>query len=93
MTQSLIIIAADHPCVPGHFPGNPIVPGALLLDAAVAAIAGAAPGVVFKAVKFQHVVRPGEAVALSWDAQASGLVRFEGRLQDGAVAFSGSLTL
>jgi 3-hydroxyacyl-[acyl-carrier-protein] dehydratase len=25
-------IPADHPSLPGHFPGNPIVPGVLLLD-------------------------------------------------------------
>jgi len=25
-------IAADHPALPGHFPGHPIVPGVLLLD-------------------------------------------------------------
>ena len=25
-------VAADHSSLPGHFPGNPIVPGVLLLD-------------------------------------------------------------
>lgn len=32
-------VAADHPCLPGHFPGRPIVPGVLLLDEALRAIA------------------------------------------------------
>ena len=27
-----IAIGPAHPALPGHFPGNPIVPGALLLD-------------------------------------------------------------
>jgi 3-hydroxyacyl-[acyl-carrier-protein] dehydratase len=31
-------IPADHPCLPGHFPGQPIVPGVVLLDRVLAAI-------------------------------------------------------
>jgi 3-hydroxymyristoyl/3-hydroxydecanoyl-(acyl carrier protein) dehydratase len=31
--------APDHPTAAGHFPGNPILPGALLLDEVVLAIA------------------------------------------------------
>ena len=31
-----LCIAADHPTLPGHFPGRPIVPGVLLLDCVLA---------------------------------------------------------
>ena len=32
------MIPADHPCLPGHFPGQPIVPGVVVLDRVLAAI-------------------------------------------------------
>ena len=31
-------IPADHPCLPGHFPGQPIVPGVVVLERVLAAI-------------------------------------------------------
>jgi 3-hydroxyacyl-[acyl-carrier-protein] dehydratase len=34
-------IAADHPCLPGHFPGQPVVPGVVVLDRVFAAIEAA----------------------------------------------------
>lgn len=30
--STVLRIAADHPSLPGHFPGQPVVPGVLLLD-------------------------------------------------------------
>jgi 3-hydroxymyristoyl/3-hydroxydecanoyl-(acyl carrier protein) dehydratase len=63
-TQRLCI-PATHPTTALHFPGLPIVPGALLLDEAAALIAGSAP-LRFRAVKFIAPVRYGEALELSW---------------------------
>lgn len=31
-------VAADHPCLPGHFPGRPLVPAVVMLDAVAAAL-------------------------------------------------------
>jgi 3-hydroxymyristoyl/3-hydroxydecanoyl-(acyl carrier protein) dehydratase len=30
--QATFVIAADHPALPGHFPGSPVVPGVVVLD-------------------------------------------------------------
>lgn len=51
---------ADHPSLPGHFPGNPIVPGVLLLDAIVANLerATGCRVVRLQQVKFLSVLRP-----------------------------------
>ena len=32
------MIVRDHPCLPGHFPGRPVVPGVVVLDHVLAAI-------------------------------------------------------
>jgi 3-hydroxyacyl-[acyl-carrier-protein] dehydratase len=32
------VVPADHPSLPGHFPGTPIVPGVVILDEIVAAL-------------------------------------------------------
>jgi len=57
-------IDAGHPCLPGHFPGNPVVPGVVLLDRIAAAIEGAGAGTLRRigAVKFLAPVLPGEDI-------------------------------
>jgi 3-hydroxymyristoyl/3-hydroxydecanoyl-(acyl carrier protein) dehydratase len=32
VSRTILRLPADHPSVEGHFPGNPIFPGAVLLD-------------------------------------------------------------
>lgn len=38
--QQALRIGADHPCLAGHFPGNPVVPGVLLLENVLRAAEG-----------------------------------------------------
>jgi 3-hydroxyacyl-[acyl-carrier-protein] dehydratase len=66
---------ATHPTAAGHFPGNPIIPGALLLDHALRAIGIAAPAEV-QVAKFLRPVRPGDAVSIRWRRDGQ-LVKFE----------------
>jgi 3-hydroxyacyl-[acyl-carrier-protein] dehydratase len=89
--------AGDHPTAAGHFPGNPVIPGALLLDEIVAAVLeGALPDekIVIRAAKFLRPVRPGNSLHLRWQAAADGAIRFECRLAGGDdMAVSGTLAV
>lgn len=63
-------IAPDHPCLPGHFPGRPVVPGVVLLDEVFALILAQRPGRAvtgLPSVKFIHPVQPGHNVSVSYD--------------------------
>ncbi len=73
----------DHPTAAGHFPGNPIIPGALLLDAVAKAVAGEAAAMppVIRSAKFLHPVRPGDVVTIRWEAVSTGKTKFECRLR------------
>jgi 3-hydroxyacyl-[acyl-carrier-protein] dehydratase len=55
----------DHPCYAGHFPGNPVVPGVLLLELICEALERGAPRAI-PTVKFHQVLRPGDACELTW---------------------------
>jgi len=70
-------IAPDHPALAGHFPGAPIVPGALLLDEALHSIDPSASAWHIASAKFHRVVRPGEPLRLGWQRTESGELRIE----------------
>lgn len=68
--EAVLRMAADHPAVAGHFPGNPIMPGAVVLQAVVRAIGATRPGqrcVGVSSAKFLAPVRPGDTLDLRWD--------------------------
>lgn len=73
--------AADHPSGAGHFPGNPIIPGALLLAEVLRCIAreeGAHyTACNVKAAKFLHPVRPGDKVAIEYARSVLGTLEFQ----------------
>ncbi|MEO8062557.1 MAG: hydroxymyristoyl-ACP dehydratase [Pseudomonadota bacterium] len=88
--QTTLTAPLDHPCYAGHFPGNPVVPGVLLLDLVVRALGRGAPYAITSA-KFHRVLRPGESFELSWKsagAKASfRCMRGAELLADGAFEF------
>ena len=88
-------IAADHPAFAGHFPGMPILPGAVLLDEALRIIE-LDLGIDISqwqltAAKFLEIVRPGDWLTIEHAAVADGTVRFAVRVADRS-ALSGTLS-
>jgi 3-hydroxyacyl-[acyl-carrier-protein] dehydratase len=87
-------IAAGHSAFAGHFPGNPIVPGVVLLDEALYAIGRMigldASTCQVSTVKFLSPVRPGESVSVAYEAQpdvaTTGKVRFDIMSHDRKIA-------
>ncbi|GLU30603.1 AMP-binding protein [Trinickia caryophylli] len=73
-------IPGDHPALPGHFPGRPIVPGVVLLDYAIerigAALARPLDALHITSAKFTAPTSPGEALALSFARDGRGAIRF-----------------
>jgi len=80
-------LSHDHPCLPGHFPGRPLVPGVVLLDEVVRAIE-AAHGPLgplrLPQVKFMQPLLPGESARIELDGAAPRW-RFRVLREDGAV--------
>lgn len=78
MPQAALDIPLDHPAFAGHFPGRPIVPGVVLLDAAQRVIE-TANGLTLAGIsvaKFHSPVSPGEQLTLDYTVTGAA-VRFE----------------
>lgn len=87
-------IAPDHPSLVGHFPGQPVVPGVVLLDRALTAILGGHDrrAAALPVVKFTRPVLPGQPVVVSCTESQSGRIAFECAVS-GTVVARGSVTL
>jgi len=74
-------VPADHPAFAGHFPGTPILPGVVLLDTALQAVA-ATTGIALTSceigsVKFLSPACPGDELAIRHAVSANGTIRFD----------------
>lgn len=91
-----VYFAIDHPATAGHFPGNPMVPGALLLDEVLKAVVESLDvgDVIACSAKFFQPVRPDQRLSVSWHDQLPKATRFECRLlPDGDLVAAGLIEI
>lgn len=70
---TVITVAADHPALEGHFPGNPILPGVVILAEVLAAAereGHAIDGCSVRSAKFLSPARPGDRLRIALTARA-----------------------
>jgi 3-hydroxymyristoyl/3-hydroxydecanoyl-(acyl carrier protein) dehydratase len=80
-------IRADHPSLPGHFPGTPVVPGVVILDEILAALLEWRQGFHLtgvRTVKFLVPLKPEQpfTIYFSTEDDDAGEVNFSCRIED-----------
>ena len=74
------VFPADHPAALGHFPGNPVIPGAVLLAETLQVIASVTGARLsscrIRSAKFLAPVRPGDRVVIEFGDSVAGAIRF-----------------
>ena len=83
------VIAADHPSLPGHFPGHPIVPGVVILDEVARSLEewqGGCQLTGIPAVKFIAPLRPDQPFTIRLTALDERQVQFRCTLHDQLLA-------
>jgi len=96
--SSVFCVQANHPALPGHFPGNPVVPGVLILEHVLRAYEASQPCPTplrrLTNVKFLQPLRPGETAEIAFDIKpgkvAFSVVRGETLIAKGVFEGGGS---
>ncbi|GMQ84222.1 MAG: hypothetical protein BMS9Abin06_0992 [Gammaproteobacteria bacterium] len=80
MTIYEFSVSPDHPSLPGHFPGNPIVPGVVLLDevikAAETTYGDSGHVTAVPMAKFLQPLAPRQLCRIDFSRQGGGHIRF-----------------
>lgn len=89
--QTALRIDPSHPALAGHFPGNPVVPGVVVLERVAAALRAWRGERVEKLdAKFVQPLLPGEDAVIELEAEAA-CIRFAVRRADGVPLARGTL--
>lgn len=94
MIETRTSIAPDHPALPGHFPGAPVVPGVVLLDHVLDAARKALGDgqASFPWVKFHSPLGPGEEFVTRLEPLGANTFKFTVRSGETLIA-SGNFKL
>ena len=76
-----MIVPADHPCLAGHFPGAPVVPGVLILDEVMRA--SSAQSLAW--AKFHAPLRPDEEFVIHIEGKRFSVRRGDTLIATGAL--------
>ena len=78
--ERIVTIGANHPSLPGHFPGHPVVPGVVMLGEIMNAIREIVKEniefVGLPSAKFLSPLNPGEPLTIRLDQQGEGAAEF-----------------
>ena len=82
MIEKRASIPASHPALPGHFPGDPIVPGVVLLDEVLSALPGR---MHIPSAKFHAPLRPAEEFVIRIEHNKFSVHRGETLIASGSL--------
>lgn len=88
-------VERDHPALPGHFPGAPVVPGVVLLSHVLSEVATQLPQIRvngIKKLKFLRMLFPAQTFSVELAAPTVGSLRFK-CWQNGALLAEGNLSI
>jgi 3-hydroxyacyl-[acyl-carrier-protein] dehydratase len=93
--ERTLTIARDHPALAGHFPGHPIVPGVLVLDAVIETLKHRFGDRLLvtglPAVKLTSPLKPEEPLVISIESEDDETAAFTCRVASRLIA-SGSIS-
>ena len=92
--ERTLTIPSDHPALPGHFPGHPIVPGVVVLDEVIETLrrryGGGLVVTGLPAVKLSSPLKPEEPLIITIESADAGTAAFTCRVGSRLIA-SGSI--